>query len=211
MATNRTFKDINGAPFDGAQFIPKHSLIIDPPFLLPDAGWIARATGFYEMARSTRHTVSYNDMQINSRDMGIAWWFESVDDRDPLPTSYNSNTAKNKSLSRTVIFDLASASAGIQIDAQTVNSDPGYIMWVHGIFQGKKIMSEAVHIGAISNHTTLGVHWDLEAVSGSNPNPLPNPVPNPTPVGTDLKTRVATEMSLIEQSTYRIRNILNGN
>ena len=204
----RVYKDIDGNPFDDTQFPGKHSLIIDPPFLLPDAGWIARAKGFYETVRSSMHYLELKSesTQILDENLGIVWWFNTVTDRPLLPDTYNTNRFNNKSLKKAVVFPLFVAQNGIQIDAQTGDGGAAYLMWVHGIFRGKKVMSEAVHIGAISEHVTLSVHWEIEPINGTVETP-PTPPSQPDSGSSDIKGAALNEVATIQQAAYRLREL----
>ena len=64
MATDRTFADINGAPFDFEQRAADHSLKIDPPFQVANAGYIARAVAFQEGTQRSRHTIGLDGFQV---------------------------------------------------------------------------------------------------------------------------------------------------
>lgn len=172
----------------------KHRLVIETEPNMPAAGWIARAVGFQETTRVTRHVVRHDGVDVGAPTMKVAWWYPSVkEDRNYLP-----GTSQRK-YPFAVLLDLALVRTGVQLDAQNGPDGPSYRMWVEGVYQGKPIASEVVALGVIDNHITLDVEWALEQVGGVTPPPVV-----PPPFG----GTIAEELTKIEQATYNIRQLL---
>lgn len=153
----------------------KHRLIVEAEPPVQGAGWIARAVGFQETTRVTRHIVRKDGVVVGEPTVKIAWWYPTVkDDRGYVPGTHQPRYRF------AVLHSLPLAATGIQLDAQTGPDGPAYRMWVEGTYQGKKIASEVVALGAIDNHVTLDVEWELVPVGGSTPPPPPPPAYNAT-------------------------------
>lgn len=148
----------------------KHRLTVEGAPQVDGAGWIARAVGFQETTRVTRHIVRKDGAVVGDPTMKVAWWYPSVkEDRGYIPGSHQPKYPF------AVQFSLPAVATGIQLDAQTGPDGPAYRMWVEGSYQGKKITSEVVALGAIDNHVTLDVEWELVPVGGTTPPVTPPP------------------------------------
>lgn len=192
-----TIRDVHGNPwdYDGPNGEAKHSLKIDPAWKDPTTGYIAVAVGFREMIRESRHIVTLDGSVSAGEDLQIGWWFPTVAEGKPaLPIT--ANPAYHKA----VLWSMQTGIGGIAIDGQTGPDGPPYRMWVNGTLNGKRITSETVHIGAVDDHVTLGVVWELRWVGAA-------PVIPPS-TGGDAKSHLAAAISAISQQTLIARDAL---
>ena len=176
----------------------KHRLLVEGAPFVAGAGWIARAVGFQESERSTSHVVYHEGHMAGAPTLKLAWWYRTIaEEREKLSATSQPNYPL------AVLWGIQRALLGIPMPNQTGPDGPPHRFWIEGTYKGKKVASEVVHLGAVDNHISLDVEWELVSMDG--PTPPVNP-PNPPP----FNGTIAEELSKIEQATFAIRQLLRG-
>lgn len=143
---------------EGVALAAKHGLKVFDAWNDPSAPWLARPVSFNENVRVTQHNILWDGLQVGDQGLRVMWFYRTVkEDRGYLPGTNNPLIDPPFAVG----FDISTAETGIQIDAQTGAGGPAYRIWIEGSFRKGKVTSYTVTSGAVDDHITTDVVWEI--------------------------------------------------
>lgn len=174
----------------------KHALKVREP-ALKNGDAYAELVAVQEAIRNVFVTVVDNDgAALADPSLWVGWHYASIkEDRGYVP-----GETGIPDMPHAVRLLLPVASRGIQIDAQTVNGDPAFHIFIGGTYKGRPVKSDIGWFGAIDNHVTLHGVYRISIIGEQAP-----PANNPgNPNGSTERQSIAAMLHTAADRVLRI-------